>query len=139
MPKIKNIIIFLAIGTVFVLIYIFFIKPAPNDAATLISSSGTPEVSNTAAGNTNKTIVQDFLSLLLNTKSIKLDDAIFSDIAFTSLDDSHSITLTPDGTEGRINPFAQFGNDVVIILSPICTLPKVLNTSTNTCVNPPSI
>ncbi len=139
MPKIKNIIIFLAIGAVFVLIYIFFIKPAPDDAATLISSGGVPEVSNTAAGNTNKTIAQDFLSLLLNIKSIKLDNAIFSDITFTSLDDSHSITLTPDGTEGRINPFAQFGNDVAAILPPTCALPKVLNTSTNTCVNPPLI
>lgn len=110
MPKIKNIIIFLAIGTVLILIYIFLIKPAPDNAATLISSSATPVVSNTVAGNMNKTITQDFLSLLFNIKSIKLDDAIFSDIAFTSLDDSNSITLIPDGTEGRINPFAQFGS-----------------------------
>ena len=136
MPKIKNIIIFIAIGTIFVLIYIFFIKPAPKDAATLISSSGTSVVSNTVAGNTNEAIAQDFLSLLLNVKNIKLDDAIFSDVAFISLDDSNSITLIPDGTEGRINPFAKFGNDVATILPTTCTLPKVLNTSTNTCVMP---
>ena len=136
MPKIKNIIIFITIGTVFVLIYIFFIKPAPNDVATLISSSETPIVSNTVTGNTNEAIAQDFLSLLLNVKNIKLDDAIFSDVAFISLDDSNSITLIPDGTEGRINPFAKFGNDVATILPTTCTLPKVLNTSTNTCVMP---
>ena len=137
MPKIKNIIIFIAIGTVFVLIYIFFIKPAPNDAATLISSGGAPVVSNTVVGNMNEAIAQDFLSLLLNVKNIKLDDAIFSDVAFISLDDSNSITLIPDGTEGRINPFAQFGNDIATILPPTCTLPKVLDIATNACVTSP--
>ena len=43
-------------------------------------------------------------------KNIKLNDAIFSDVTFNSLRDS-SITLTPDGNEGRPNPFAQFGNE----------------------------
>src|SRR3989338_4136548 len=139
MPTIKNIIIFLAIGTALVLIYIFFIKADPNDGAALISSGGTPLVSNGGVEQKDKVIAQDFLNLLLNVREIKLDDAIFSDPAFISLDDSHSITLTPDGTEGRINPFAQFGNDVAVILIPTCVSPKVLDASTNTCVNPPPI
>lgn len=140
MPKIRNIIIFIAIGAVLVLVYIFYIKPSPNDTANLISSGGVPAVpavSNTVTGNVNGTTTQDFLSLLLNVKSINLDDSIFSDNAFISLHDS-SIVLTPDGTEGRPNPFAQFGNDVVVVVPLICTLPKVLDIPSNTCITPPS-
>lgn len=116
MPNIKNIIIFLAIGTVFVLIYIYFIKPKP-PVADLVSSSGAPVVmntANTATEDMNSKIAQDFLNLLLSVKNIKLNDAIFSDRAFTSLHDS-SITLIPDGNEGRINPFAPLGTDVVAL------------------------
>ena len=79
---------------------------------------------------------QDFLSLLLNVKSIKLDSTIFDDPAFLSLYDS-SITLTPDGTEGRVNPFAPLGADVVVAVTPTCILPQVLDAETNTCINPP--
>lgn len=140
MPKIKNIIIFIAVGTIFVLIYIFFIKKTPDDNANLISSSGAPAVINTTAGNTaTDTQTQNFLSLLLNIQEIKLDASIFVDPAFTSLDGSHSITLTPDGTEGRANPFAPIVADVVAstVVTPTCTVPKILDTVTNTCITPP--
>ncbi len=114
MPKIKNILIFVAIGAVFVLIYIFFIKPSPDDSATLISSNGVPvttNTSNTAIPDADVTATtQAFLGLLLNVRNLKLDDAIFSDNAFASLQDS-SIVLVPDGNEGRINPFAPIGSD----------------------------
>ena len=157
MPKIKNIIIFGAIGIAFVLIYIFFIKPSSNNNTPALVSSGTaPVTGNTVTSNANPLVAQDFLNLLLNIQSIKLDDSILTDPAFSSLHDS-SITLTPDGTEGRPNPFAPLGTDVVAIpplvcTSPkvldavkntcvapmICTSPKVLDVPTNTCVNPPS-
>jgi hypothetical protein len=134
MSKIKNIIIFLAIGTAFVLIYIFFIKPSA-PVATLVSSPSAPVTPSIPATENNFSVTQDFLNLLLNIKNIKLNDAIFSDNAFVSLHDS-SIVLTPDGNEGRVNPFAALGQDVVVIVPPTCALPKVLNTLTNTCVNP---
>lgn len=134
MPKIKNIIIFLAIGTAFVLIYIFFIKPSTDNAPTLISSGETATIPDIPAENADETITQDFLSLLLNVKNIRLNDAIFSDSAFASLHDS-SIVLVQDGNEGRINPFAPIGNDVTTPLSPTCTPPEVLDASTNTCVS----
>ncbi len=154
MPKIKNIIIFLAIGVAFVLIYIFFIKPKPPVPA-LVSSPGISVVPDTSAGSANGKITQDFLNLLLSVKSVKLDDSIFSDSAFTSLHDS-SITLTPDATQGRINPFAPLGAELPVagVATPVaglsgstppptsgagtstCVSPKVLNTVTNTCVNP---
>jgi len=125
MPKIKNIIIFLVIGTIFVLIYVIFIKAPPDTTATLVSSSSSPVVSNTVAGDNTPSVAKDFLTLLLSVKSIKLDDAIFSDSAFISLHDS-SITLIPDGNEGRPNPFAPLGNDnVVQSAPPITPAPKI--------------
>ncbi|KKQ02342.1 MAG: hypothetical protein US18_C0006G0011 [Parcubacteria group bacterium GW2011_GWB1_36_5] len=135
MPKIKNIIIFLAIGAIFVSIYIFYIKPPSEEVAVLVSSSKTPGISDTVAEDTNPKVAQDFLNLLLSIKSIKLNDAIFSDKAFINLHDS-SIVLIPDGNEGRPNPFAKFGNDVVPIIPLTCNLPKVLDIPTNTCINP---
>ncbi|HEV7423681.1 MAG TPA: hypothetical protein VGO21_00665 [Candidatus Paceibacterota bacterium] len=116
--KIKNIIIFLVIGTVFVLIYIFFIKGSSNsNTSTLVSSTpsgatGSPTIGNNAATPSNSLVAQDFLNLLLSVKSIKLNDTLFADPAFTSLHDS-SITLIPDTTEGRPNPFAPIGTDVI--------------------------
>ena len=114
-PKIRNIIIFTGIAAAFILIYIFFIRSAPQQE-NLVSSAGNvlpkadDSVVNISTLNKNSLLAKDFLALLLSVKNIKLDDAIFSDLAFKSLSDS-SITLTPDGNEGRSNPFAQFGND----------------------------
>ncbi len=113
-PKIKNIIIFVVIAAVLILGYIFFIKPSPDQPALVSSStSGLPVVPGVASIPGNATTVsnpQDFLTLLLSVKSIKLNDAILTDPAFIGLKDS-SITLTPDGTEGRPNPFAPIGSD----------------------------
>jgi hypothetical protein len=115
MSKIKNIIIFIAIAAAFILIYIFFIKPSPEQAS-LVSTSNTPLPDVNSSGtdtnvpNGTSLVTQDFLTLLLNVQHIKLDDAILSDPAFSNLRDS-SIVLVPDGTEGRPNPFAQFSND----------------------------
>lgn len=116
MQKIKNAIIFIVIALAFFLIYVFFIKPSPEEARLVSSGAGAilPNLDgstpNTNISNTNTLVTKDFLMLFSGIKNIKLDDAIFSDPAFNSLRDS-SITLIPDGTEGRPNPFAQFGND----------------------------
>jgi hypothetical protein len=137
MPNTKNILIFLAIGAVFVSIYIFFIKkPSTENVGGLVSSGGVAATQSSAPQTTieSQKITQEFLSLLMNVKNIRLNSEIFADPAFDSLYDS-SITLVPDGNEGRVNPFAQFGKDVV---APTCVLPKVLDTLTNTCVNPPA-
>lgn len=108
---IKNIIIFVAIAAALVLAYIFFFhKSAP--VANLTSSSTTAvPVAGVSASTQPSAIGSDFLSILLNVKSIKLDDSIFLDPAFLSLHDS-SILLISDGTEGRPNPFAPIGADI---------------------------
>lgn len=135
MPNTRNIIIFLSIAGVLVLAYVFFIKPAP-DQGNLVSSN--PEMLPNVDGsgmdnipNGTTLVTKDFLTLLLNVKNIKLDDALFADVAFNSLHDS-SITLVPDGTEGRPNPFAQFGNDTVPTIPIVSETPASSSTTTTT-------
>ncbi len=131
-PKIRNVIIFVTIAAVFVLIYIFFIKPSPNEPS--LVSSASPTTATTTTANPNSLTIKDtkdFLSILLNVKNIKLDDAIFSFEAFNSLRDS-SIVLTPDGTEGRPNPFAPLGVDNVAV--PVNS--SNTNSNTNTQIQP---
>lgn len=124
---IKNIIIFVAIAAALVLAYIFFFpKSAP--VANLTSSSTTAvPVAGVSASTQPSAIGSDFLSILLNVKSIKLDDSIFLDPAFLSLHDS-SILLISDGTEGRPNPFAPIGADTSTISS-TSTLTNLIPTS----------
>jgi hypothetical protein len=110
MLKLKNIIIFIAAAAILVLVYIFFIKPAPEENGLVSTSNSTTPLASTADTSTDALDTKDFLAVLLNVKNIKLDDSIFSDLAFSSLRDS-SIVLTPDGTEGRANPFAPIGSD----------------------------
>jgi hypothetical protein len=113
MPTTKNIIIFVAIGAILVAVYIFFFKPSAEDEGALVVAVQETTVSTGVTNSDTASLVgHDFLNLLLNVKTIHLDTTIFSDPAFTSLNDS-SITLVPDGTEGRPNPFALFGNDDV--------------------------
>ncbi len=134
-PKIRNIIIFVIIAVAFVLIYIFFIKSSSPQASLVSSSASTslPDINGSLPGTntSDKTslVAKDFLTLLLSVKNIKLVDTIFSDQAFNSLHDS-SIILIQDGTEGRPNPFAQFGND---------SIPASPNVSSNTSTIPPLI
>ena len=137
-PKIRNIIIFVAIAAIFVFIYIFFFQSSSSSQPSLVSSSSTSGSPTNPATGEATLGTQYFLTLLLNVKTLKLDDSIFSDPAFASLHDS-SITLTPDATTGRPNPFAQFGTDVTLppggIPLPILTPPTPATTPVTT---PPS-
>lgn len=142
MSKIKNISIFVIITAIFVLIYIFFVKKSPDTGALVSSFSDITTSANVDTSIIDPSITQDFLSILLNVKNIKLNDSIFSDKAFESLSDS-SITLVPDGNEGRPNPFAQFGADNVetpalpLDIPPAGTTPETtLNTPATPTNNP---
>jgi hypothetical protein len=63
----------------------------------------TPALSSSAPSQT-ATVDQDLISLLGTLKTIKLDDSLFADPAFKSLDD-FSQALVPEAA-GRTNPFA---------------------------------
>lgn len=120
MPKTRNIIIFVAIAAVFALAYFMFLRPESEETANLVSTPSPQAVTTggvlPAAGASvpnTPLAANDFLTLLLNVKNIKLEDAIFADPAFQGLRDS-SITLEPDGNEGRPNPFAPLGQDITL-------------------------
>ena len=129
MPNIRNIIIFLGLAAVFTAVYIYFIKSGPEQNLSIVSSSVNSATQNSASSTSSDTqnvIAKNFLSLLLNTKNIKLEDSIFSDKSFQSLIDS-SIPLVPEVNAGRPNPFAQFGADssaVPATTTPATTTPK---------------
>jgi hypothetical protein len=119
MPKIKNILIFVAIVAVLAFIFFVFVQPSLSNQASLVSSEGNTALPDTGSG-ANPTpgatpVAQDFLNLLMSVKTITLNDSIFSTPAFISLHDS-SITLTPNpADQGRLNPFAPLGTDTVVV------------------------
>ena len=134
--KIKNILIFTVIGAALVLVYIFFIKPSDEENVGLVSTLPDQTTSPTDSASINDSLgTKDFLVVLLNVKNIKLDDSIFSDIAFSNLRDS-SITLIPDGTEGRPNPFAPIGSDASVAPVNNSSVPKTTQTTTPSGVPP---
>lgn len=117
----KNIVLFLIIIAALILVYIFFFSksevPAPatsNSSLQSTSATGgtvpiTPIVQQQSQSVANASqISQEFINQLLNLKAIKLDDEIFSSMAFQSLED-FTIVLIQPGNEGRPNPFAPFG------------------------------
>lgn len=145
-PKLKNIIVFIIIAVIIILLYFFFLNKKTDDRS-LISSEvpSLPVTVNTNMntnianinfnGQNNDELSQNFLSILLGVKSITLDDSIFkSDSPFFTLVDS-SIFLTQDGTEGRTNPFAPIGVDV-INTPPPSTTPASNSPSTTNSTNP---
>ena len=124
--KIKTIIILVVIGVILFLSYFLFFKPAPAQPnLTTITPTTNGAISNTSAVvGENISIGADFLSTLLSVKNIKLDDSIFNNGAFSTLRDS-SIELIPDQNEGRPNPFAPIGSDIL----PANTQTNALNTT----------
>jgi hypothetical protein len=126
-PLIKNIIIFIIVAIAFILVYVFFIKPAPEQSNLVSTGQNTAIPVDNNSSQIDTAAAQDFLTVLLSVKSIKLDDSIFSEPAFTTLNDSN-VVLTPDGTEGRSNPFAPIGFDSTAVSSVIPTTPKPTTT-----------
>ena len=111
----KNIIVLLVVGVVLVLVYVLFFNKG-GEQPSLVSTSGTAPVSvNTT--DQNSPVVNDnneFLTLLLSVNSIKLDDSIFSDPSWATLN-NNSIVLQPDLNPGRVNPFAPLVVDANLI------------------------
>ncbi|MBV9349871.1 MAG: hypothetical protein JO026_03900 [Patescibacteria group bacterium] len=62
----------------------------------------------TESGNGNPAVDQDLINLLLTLKNIRLDNSLFADPAYQSLQDFGK-DLVPEPV-GRPNPFAPLGN-----------------------------
>jgi hypothetical protein len=107
--KIKIIIVVSLVIAALVLAYIFLFKNN-SDQGNLTSSFNVADLLPNSDSASSTPVDSNFLATLLNIRSIKLNDNIFIDPAFTNLRDS-SIVLVQDGNEGRKNPFAPIGND----------------------------
>ena len=141
--KIKNIIILVGVVLVLIFVYFYFFGKSGNQEPALVTTGGTTTGTNT---NTNTTPVSanptppvggDFLSILLNLNNIKLDTSIFSDKAFISLHDS-TIELLPDNNQGRPNPFAPIGSDIIVNPVNNVNMPSSNTINTGTSATIPS-
>ena len=101
LKKYKNIIIGAVVVVVLFFLYSAFLKGDGN-TDTLVSES--PE-------GLNSDVTMELLSILLEIRSITLNEKIFSDEGFSSLEDfSQEIPQEP---VGRPNPFLPIGTDPV--------------------------
>ncbi len=101
LQKYKNPLIVLGVVVVAFFIYSAFFgggSSSPN-----VLTSQTPQ--NQVAGNS------ELLTLLLNLRSITLDESLFGDPAFDALIDFGQ-ELSPEPT-GRENPFSPVGSDAI--------------------------
>ncbi len=123
---IRNIIIFVVIFILAVAGYELFLKKKPALTGALQTTSGVGSgtqsgaSSGTASMSTANAVGGDFLSLLLNIQSIKLDDSILSSKAFTVLQDFNR-PIPPDADPGRPNPFAPVGTDSALVSNQVST------------------
>lgn len=77
-----------------------------------VSTVGQNTVTANPALMNTEDINREFVSMLLNLEAIRLNDDIFSEPAFRVLRDN-SIRLNQPGNEGRPNPFAPIGIDLI--------------------------
>ncbi len=99
-----------------------------------LQSSNTALSGQTPALSGNDSVISDkFLALLLNMQTIKLDQSIFSDAAFTSLKD-YSTTIKPEENPGRANPFAPIGVDAAGAQAVTVTTAPVVGITKNTAM-----
>jgi hypothetical protein len=87
-----------------------------------------------ATGEAGLAVGREFLSLLLNIRSLKLDDSIFSNQAFVALQD-FSRPIPPDTNPGRPNPFAPLGADSTGVSTQVATSNPSSVTASGTTLN----
>ncbi len=137
---IRNIIILLVIIILGVVGYqLFFKKKADtNTGAALQTTAGLGATAASGTANSGATVGpsvgQDFLGLLLNVESIKLDDSIFTSKAFTILQDFNR-PIPEDHDPGRQNPFAPIGSDTTSVATQVSTSNPSSITTTTTTLN----
>lgn len=120
---IKKIIIGLVVAIALLVVYSFLsssegTKPSSQGSLSSLAGMGSlGQVQNTDVSLANSEI----LKILGNIRSITLNDDIFSNPVFRSLQDSRFIILKPTRI-GRPNPFLPIGFDVVL---PSISIPEI--------------
>lgn len=133
---IKKVLVIVGIIVLIIVLVTIFSGKNETQTGSLISSSG--DVVSPVTGEDE--IGEEFLVTLLNLRTIQLDETLFSDQKFRSLED-FTITLIPEGNVGRSNPFAPIGTDVDTTTAGTTTSSTSFTTptpNTQTPVPPPS-
>lgn len=139
---IRNVIIAVIVVAIGYFGYSYFFKKGATTTDTgsgLTTTAGintpTDTSSSTDTGaSTGADLSGDFLATLLSVQSINLDDRIFTNPAFTSLQD-FSRPLLPDTNPGRPNPFAPLGSDAQGVSTQISTSNPSLITANTSILN----
>jgi hypothetical protein len=120
----KTLLIVLGAGAAILGVVLFLgSRSGSNDKAPstgLVTESGGTQVSAGSLGDTNSTARRSdqIVALLNSVSSIKLDDSIFRNPAFSALRDINS-TLPADRNPGRDNPFLPIGQEGSVTTSSI--------------------
>mgnify|MGYP000703375529 FL=1 len=119
MPNIKNIVIGAVILVALYGGYTYF-SGGTSDVQDpgVLSSQGDPNIGTSPDGNDPG---QEFLAILLNLKTIKLDQGIFNSNSFTHLQDFTRV-IAPATNVGRPNPFAPIGTDPQTVSVPAASV-----------------
>lgn len=136
---IKTIVILAVLTGLAMAGYMFFIKKdVPAGETTGLATVGGSAVNtgmDDAQLNQNaQEASRDFLALLLNIRSIKLDDSLFTSPAFSALADL-SRPINPDTDPGRVNPFAPIGADSAVVSTQVTTSNPSAITATSSSLN----
>ena len=129
-PNTKKILIGLAVLVLGGLGYYFFFSSSSTvPVGLLVPSDG-------------QVVGQDVLVLVEKLRTISIDQNVFSEALFTSLQD-RTVSLTPE-SQGRQNPFALIGLDApvqiitalpVVVAPPVKTVPPVKTTGKKSTVS----
>lgn len=138
---IRNIIILIVVLGLGYVGYMYFFKKGGSTGSTGalettttegLVKDGTVATNATAAAADASSVGQDFVTLLLNIQSIKLDDSLFTSKQFTLLQDFNR-PIPPDTNPGRPNPFANLGIDGAAVSTQVSTSnPSSITTITTT-------
>ncbi len=131
----KNFITFAIIGIVLSAAGYFFFKgsaPVDNLVSAVKTTTNNLAMEKSLATSEQDAIIKKSLSLLLNAKNITINDSILTEQSFLNLKDS-SIVITPEGNEGRPNPFAQIGSDSMEAVAASANWPSLVP-GTNTTI-----
>lgn len=103
----KTIFMGIALFAMFLFTHVFQNETQAQEDPLVVADSGPSPTE----GATNQQ-GREILALLSDIKSVQLDESIFSDPRFQSLQDT-SVDLKPEA-KGRTNPFAPLGKDIFI-------------------------
>ena len=130
----RNILIIVGAAAVLTVVYFIFFKKGSTDSTSSLQTVAGSDTTPTLSTGDIQVTSQQFLSELLNIDSIKIDDSIVTNPAFTVLVDL-SNPIEPDTNPGRINPFAPLGSDSAAVSTQVATNDPTLKLATSAVLN----